>query len=169
MLRAFNFFAKQPMQLYANTLTEKAIKKEFEYAFAANKYPGVPNLEINTIGEDDFYIGDILIKPILVWHLKMPVLGFRFNNFTYITDANKIDEVEKQKIIGSEVLVLNALRKEKHISHFTLNEAVLLAQELKIPKVYFTHISHQLGLNDEVNAELPENISLAYDGLSFTV
>ncbi|MEI2710226.1 MAG: MBL fold metallo-hydrolase [Chitinophagaceae bacterium] len=99
----------------------------------------------------------------------MPVLGFRFNNFTYITDANKIDEVEKQKIIGSEVLVLNALRKEKHISHFTLNEAVLLAQELKIPKVYFTHISHQLGLNDEVNAELPENISLAYDGLSFTV
>lgn len=168
-VRAFNFFAKQPMQLYANTLTEKAIRKEFEYAFAANKYPGVPNLEINTIGEDDFYIGDILIKPILVWHLKMPVLGFRFNNFTYITDANKIDEVEKQKIIGSEVLVLNALRKEKHISHFTLNEAVLLAQELKIPKVYFTHISHQLGLNDEVNAELPENISLAYDGLSFTV
>lgn len=168
-VRAFNFFTKQPMQLYANTLTEKAIRKEFEYAFDVNKYPGVPNLEINSISEDDFYIGDILIKPILVWHLKMPVLGFRFNNFTYITDANKIDEVEKQKIVGSEVLVLNALRREKHISHFTLSEAVSLAQELNIPTTYFTHISHQLGLNNEVNAELPANISLAYDGLSFTV
>jgi phosphoribosyl 1,2-cyclic phosphate phosphodiesterase len=110
-------------------------------------------------------IGDIPVQPILVWHLKMPVLGFRFGDFTYITDANRIDESEKEKIKGSKVLVLNALRKQHHISHYTLAEAIDVAQELKIPKAYFTHISHQLGKHQEVEAELPEGIHLAYDRL----
>lgn len=164
-IRAFNYFSSKPMEIYANELTEKALKRDYYYAFAENKYPGVPNIQLHTIQLNAFKIQDLHIQPILVWHLQMPVYGFRINNFTYITDANKIDEEEKEKIKGSEVLVLNALRKEKHISHFTLSEAVALAQELAIPKVYFTHISHQLGLHVAVNKELPNHIQLAYDGL----
>jgi phosphoribosyl 1,2-cyclic phosphate phosphodiesterase len=164
-VRAFNFFTQQPMELYANSLTEEAIKRDFAYAFSDKKYPGIPNLNINTIDDEPFYIGDILLHPILVWHLKMPVLGFRFGDFTYITDANKIDPDELQKIIGSKILVLNALRKEKHISHFNLEEAVALAQQVQVPQTYFTHLSHQIGLHDEVSAELPKGIFLGWDGL----
>ena len=110
-------------------------------------------------------IGDIRVIPIQVWHLKMPVLGFRFGDFTYITDANRIEESEKQKIRGSRILVLNALRIEKHISHFNLDEAVAMARELGVSAAYFTHISHQLGKHADVMAGLPEGIELAYDGL----
>jgi phosphoribosyl 1,2-cyclic phosphate phosphodiesterase len=168
-VRAFNFFTHKPMELYANSLTEEAIKREFAYAFSDKKYPGIPNLNINTIYNEPFYIGDIFIQPILVWHIKMPVLGFRMGNFTYITDANKIEEEELQKIIGSKILVLNALRKEKHISHFNLDEAVALAQHLQIPQTYFTHLSHQMGLHNEVSAALPEGICLGWDGLELEV
>jgi phosphoribosyl 1,2-cyclic phosphate phosphodiesterase len=164
-VRAYNFFSGKPMQLYANELTANAIKKEMHYAFAENKYPGVPNLILNNIDSDKFIVGDIELMPIKVWHLKMPVLGFRIGDFTYITDANRIDDEEKEKIIGSKVLVLNALRREKHISHFTLSEAVELSNELGIPEVYFTHISHQLGKHQDVNQELPSHYQLAYDGL----
>ena len=164
-VRAYNFFNHKPMELYANSLTEEAIKREFAYAFSDKKYPGIPNLNINTIDNNPFYIGDVFIQPILVWHIKMPVLGFRMGDFTYIADANKIEADELKKIIGSKVLVLNALRKEKHISHFNLNEAVALAQQLQIPKTYFTHLSHQMGLHAEVSAELPEGIFLGWDGL----
>ncbi|HEU0110660.1 MAG TPA: MBL fold metallo-hydrolase [Flavisolibacter sp.] len=164
-VRAFNFFQEQPMQLYANQMTIDGLMREFAYAFADKKYPGVPNLELNSIGMEPFVIGDIPIVPIMVWHLKMPVFGFRFGKFTYITDANRIDDVEKEKIIGSEILVLNALRKERHISHYTLDEAIELVRELQIPKAYFTHISHQLGCHDEIEKNLPEGIHLSYDGL----
>lgn len=168
-VRAYNFFSKKPMQLYANTLTEEAIRRDFYYAFANSKYPGVPNLEMNTIDLNSFTIGDIFIQPILVWHLKMPVFGYRFNDFTYITDANKIDDVEKQKIVGSKALVLNALRQEKHISHFSLDEAKTLAIELAIEKTYFTHISHQLGKHNFISKKLNNSIYLAYDGLTIIV
>lgn len=164
-VRAYNFFQEQPMQIFANQMTIDALMREFAYAFADKKYPGVPNLELNTITEEPFLIGDIAITPILVWHLKMPVYGFRFGQFTYITDANKIDEAEKEKIRGSEIVVINALRKEKHISHYALNEAIDLVHELKVPKAYFTHISHQLGKHSEVENSLPKGIHLAYDGL----
>lgn len=110
------------MNLYANSLTEEALRRDFYYAFSDTKYPGIPELNLNTITLERFMVGDIPVTPILVWHLKMPVLGFRFGNFTYITDANRIDESEMEKIKGSEVLVLNALRKQKHISHFTLGK-----------------------------------------------
>ena len=168
-VRAFNYFLTKPMELYANSLTEEAIKREFAYAFSDKKYPGIPNLSLNTIDDKPFYIGDIPVIPIQVWHLKMPVLGFRFGNFTYITDANKIDDEEKEKIKGSQAMVLNALRNEKHISHFNLHDAVAIVQELGVLNGYFTHISHQLGRHDEVNAGLPEGIELAWDGqeLSF--
>jgi phosphoribosyl 1,2-cyclic phosphate phosphodiesterase len=164
-VRAFNYFQEKPMDIYANSLTEEAIKREFAYVFSDKKYPGIPSLNLNTIDESPFMVGDIPVIPILVWHLKMPVLGFRFGQFTYITDANKIDDEEKEKIKGSDIMVLNALRKASHISHFTLDEAVAMVQELGVPTGYFTHISHQLGRHEEVNAILPKGIELAYDGL----
>jgi phosphoribosyl 1,2-cyclic phosphate phosphodiesterase len=164
-VRAFNFFQQKAMPLYANSLTEEAIKREFAYAFSDKKYPGVPELQLNTIGEAVFYIGDIPVLPVEVWHHKMPVLGFRFGKFMYITDANRIEAAEKEKIRGCEVIVLNALRKEKHISHYTLDEAVAEVRDMNIPSAWFTHISHQLGRYAEINAALPDGIELAYDGL----
>jgi phosphoribosyl 1,2-cyclic phosphate phosphodiesterase len=113
-------------------------------------------------------IGDIPVIPILVWHLHMPVLGFRFGDFTYITDANRMEEAEKEKIKGSKTLVLNALRHKKHLSHFTLDEATALVQELNVSQAYFTHISHQLGKHQEINKELPTGIELAYDGMQLS-
>lgn len=164
-VRAYNFFTHKPMEIFANALTEEAVRREFIYAFAENKYPGIPKLNINTITTGPFMVGDIPITPVVVYHLNMPVLGFRFGKFTYITDANRIDENEQEKIKGSEVIVLNALRNERHISHFTLTEATTLANELKIPKAYFTHMSHQIGRHDDVNKTLPDNMQLAWDGL----
>ena len=163
-IRAFNFFSQKPMDIYANSLTEEAVRRDFYYAFAETKYPGVPELNLITIDETPFFIGDISVQPILVYHHKMPVYGYRFGDFTYITDANRIEPEQLEKIRGSKVLVLNALRKENHISHFTLQGAIDIAMELAIPEVYFTHISHQLGLNDAINQELPPHIKLAYDG-----
>ena len=164
-IRAFNFFQEQPMDIYANQMTMEALVREFAYAFADKKYPGVPNLQLNTIGLDPFTIGDIPVQPIMVWHLKMPVFGYRLGKFTYITDANKIDEAEKEKIKGSQIIVVNALRREKHISHFALTEAIELVRELEVPEAYFTHISHQLGKHQDVEKTLPDGLHLAYDGL----
>jgi phosphoribosyl 1,2-cyclic phosphate phosphodiesterase len=164
-IRAFNFFTKQPIDIYADSLTEEAVRRDFYYAFTDTKYPGIPELNMITISQDPFMVGDIPVVPVQVWHMKMPVMGFRFGKFTYITDANRIEEQEKDKIRGSEVLVLNALRKQKHISHFTLEEAIDLTQELRVPEAYFTHISHQLGRHELIESELPEGIHLAYDGL----
>jgi len=164
-VRAYNFFQEQPMQIFANQMTIDALMREFAYAFADKKYPGVPNLELNSIALDPLMIGDIPVIPIQVWHLKMPVYGFRLGKFTYITDANRIDAAEKEKIRGSEIIVVNALRKEKHISHYTLEEAIELVQDLEIPTAYFTHISHQLGRHEEIEKSLPEGIHLGYDGL----
>jgi phosphoribosyl 1,2-cyclic phosphate phosphodiesterase len=168
-IRAYNYFQAKPMEVFANALTQETLFREFQYAFTDKKYPGVPQIHLHTIDDAPFTIGDIAVLPIKVWHLKMPVLGFRMGKFTYITDANKIDDAEKEKIRGSKVLVVNALRNDKHISHFTLNEAVDLANELAVPTVYFTHISHQLGLHQNVNALLPPNMRLAYDGLTIKI
>jgi len=168
-IRAFNFFSGKPMPIFANEMTQEVVIREFPYAFTDIRYPGIPEIQLNTIATDPFMIGDIRVVPIPVWHLKMPVLGFRFGKFTYITDANRIDESEKEKIRGSEILVLNALRKEKHISHFSLEEAIAMAHNLGIPAAYFTHISHQLGKHAEVMAEMPPGMELAYDGLTLKV
>ena len=168
-VRAFNYFQEQAMQVYANPMTIDALMREFAYAFADKKYPGLPNIELNTIGLEPFSIGDIDIIPLQVWHMKMPVFAFRFGDFTYITDANRIDEAEKEKIRGSKVMVVNALRREKHISHYSLDEAIALVQELGIPQAYFTHISHQLGRHAEVESALPADIHLGYDGLTITL
>lgn len=168
-IKAYNYFQQKPMEVYANVLTQAALHREFYYIFTDDKYPGIPSVNLNTISDKIFLVGDIPVTPILVYHLNMPVLGFRFGDFTYITDANRIDDTEKEKIKGSSILVLNALRKKGHISHFSLQEAVDLVEELSIPKACFTHISHQLGLHEEINNELPSNIQLAWDGLKLSV
>lgn len=168
-VRAFNFFQKKYIDIYADSLMEEAVRRDFYYAFADTKYPGIPELNLITISDQPFMVGDIPVVPVKVWHLRMPVLGFRFGRFTYITDANRIEEEEKLKIRGSRVLVLNALRKQQHISHFTLGEAVDMAMELQVPEAYFTHMSHQMGLHADIEAELPEHIHLAWDGLQLHI
>ncbi len=164
-IRAFNFFQQSSINIYANTLTQEALKREFRYIFAEKKYPGIPQIDLYTIDQHPFIIGDITIVPILVWHLHMPVLAFRFGDFTYITDANKIDEQERKKITGSKIMALNALREKKHISHFNLAEAIEIVQQLKVPEAYFIHLSHQMGKHEDVEKTLPVGIHLAYDGL----
>jgi len=168
-IRAFNFILKKKMDLYATEAVQQGIKDQFGYIFKNAGYPGIPEVNLHTIENKPFSIEGVTFSPILVKHMHMDVLGFRIGNFTYITDANFISEEEKKKIIGSEVLVLNALRMEPHPSHFTFDEAVKLAQELKCKTTYFTHISHQLGLHEEVSENLPENIKLAYDGLHLSL
>lgn len=163
--RAFQFFQKAPTQVYGSSLSLAGVKIELPYAFQDYSYPGVPVIDLHEIDLEPFMIGDIPIIPILVWHYKMPVYGFRFGDFVYITDANRIDDEEKQKIRGCHTLVINALRYEKHISHFTLLEALAVAQEMEVQQAFFTHMSHQLGRHAEVNETLPENFRLAYDGL----
>jgi phosphoribosyl 1,2-cyclic phosphate phosphodiesterase len=168
-IRAFNYFQKSAINIYATEFSQGVIKREFAYAFSDFKYPGVPEINLKTIAAGDFEVNGLAITPIQVMHHKMPVLGFRIHDFTYITDANYIAPEEKQKIRGSKVLVLNALRREKHISHFTLDEAIALGRELEVPRLYLTHISHQLGLHEEVSEGLPPGTALAYDGLSFEI
>jgi phosphoribosyl 1,2-cyclic phosphate phosphodiesterase len=164
-VRAFNYITKEDFNVYATEQVQVALKRDFHYAFAEVKYPGVPSINLNTIKNAPFEIEGVPIIPIEVLHYKLPVLGFRFGDFTYITDANYISEEEKEKIKGSKILVLNALRKEEHISHFSLQQAIDLISELKPEQAYLTHLSHKLGTHDEISAELPENIMLAYDGL----
>lgn len=168
-VKAFNYFNKMRMPVYATERVQSALKREFAYIFSDDKYPGIPEVDLFTITDEPIIIKDITLLPIDVVHFKMPVKAYRINNFTYITDANYISDSEKEKIKGSEIIVLNALRREPHLSHFTFDEAIKLMEELKPKKAYFTHISHQLGLHNEVSKELPDFIELAYDGLQIEI
>lgn len=167
-IRAFNFDSGgKEMEIYATKAVQKALKREYFYAFdEENRYPGVPMLHLNTIGKSPFAIEEVEIIPIEVSHYRMKVLGFRIKDFTYITDANFISTEEMNKIKGSKVLVLNALRKSSHISHFSLGEAIELIKQINPERAYLTHISHLLGNHELVSKELPANVFLAYDGLS---
>ena len=168
-VRAYNYFQQKPMDIYANEHTQEIIHREFEYVFNNKFYPGIPQLSINTIDSDPFEVGGLTIIPIKLLHYKLEVLGFRIGDFTYITDANYIAPEETNKARGSKVLVLNALRHEQHISHFSLQEAIDLAGEIGAEQTYFTHMSHQIGLHLEIDSHLPPGVQLAYDGLSVEV
>lgn len=168
-VRAFNFKQQMDMPVYAVPRVQEAIKREFAYIFSGVAYPGIPKVVLNSIDLAPFQIGTILFTPIEVMHHLLPVLGFRIKDFTYITDAKTITATEKAKIKGSKILVLNALRREKHMSHFTLAEAVAMAEELGAETTYFTHLSHQLGTQAELEAELPSHIRIAYDGMKLTI
>lgn len=164
-IRAYNFIQKSPMDIFAEERVVRALRSMFPYIFAEKKYPGVPQVRIKTISSEAFNIGPLEIIPIRLMHYRLPVLGFRIGDFAYLTDANYLSEQEKEKLFGVKDLVVNALRRETHISHFTLSQAVELIQELSPRKAYLTHISHQMGPSRLLNDELPTNIQLAYDGL----
>jgi phosphoribosyl 1,2-cyclic phosphate phosphodiesterase len=168
-VKSFNYFNKMRMPVYATERVQQALKREFAYIFSDEKYPGIPEIDLYTIDDKPFSVKDITLLPIAAMHFKMPVKSYRINDFTYITDANYISESEKEKIKGSKIIVVNALRREEHVSHFTLQQAIDLMIELKPEKAYLTHISHQLGLHSEVSKELPSFIELAYDGLKITI
>ncbi len=168
-VRAFNFSQRKDIPIYGRKQVIEQLKQEFAYIFASIKYPGVPQLEINYIENKAFNIGDVTISPIDVRHYKLPVFGFRIGDFSYVTDTNHISEIEKEKIKGSKVLVLDALQKKEHISHFTLKEALALIEELQPEQAYLIHISHRMGLHASVSKELPANVALAHDGLRLTI
>lgn len=164
-LRAFCFLHEPPraMPIYGGTATLTAVRRVFAYAFSGANYPGIPQFEMHPIGQQPFVAGKMPVMPVEVRHHNMPVLGFRIGDLTYITDANSIPEAEKEKIRGSRVLVVNALRHQKHISHFNLAEALALVAELAPERAFLTHISHLMGLHATV--ALPPNVQLAHDGL----
>ena len=164
-IRAFNYKQNSPVDVYATTRVQAALKREFAYIFDDFNYPGIPQINIHTISLEPFDIGDLHFVPIEVLHYRLPVLGFRIDDFTYITDAKTVSETEKEKIRGTKILVINALQTQNHISHFTLEEAIVFAQEINAETTYFTHISHRLGRHATMSQQLPLNIEFAYDGL----
>lgn len=167
-VRAYNYLQKIDMPVYGNADVLAQLKTEFYYAFEKNKYPGIPQLKLHEITEP-FSIGAVKILPLPVLHYQLPVLGFRINNFSYITDANQIPEQTLELLKGTHTLVLNALQREKHLSHFNLEEALAMAARIGANQTYFIHISHKLGLHKIVQRELPNSVALAYDGLSIEV
>lgn len=168
-IRAFNFKQHGPVEVYADSRVQLALRREFPYIFVDKGYPGIPQINLHHIDLTPFDIGSVHFIPIEVMHYKLPVLGFRINDFTYITDAKTVSDAEKEKIRGSKILVINALQKEMHISHLTLNEAIAFAQDINAERTYFTHISHRLGKHADIAKELPAGIELAYDGLMFEI
>ncbi|HNT50165.1 MAG TPA: MBL fold metallo-hydrolase [Cyclobacteriaceae bacterium] len=167
-VRAYNFLQQADMPVYGNADVLAQLKTEFYYAFEKNKYPGIPQLRLHEITAP-FTIGSIKIVPLPVLHYQLPVLGFRIKNFSYITDANQIPAQTLDLLKGTKVLVLNALQREKHISHFNLDEALAMAARIGAEQTYFIHISHKLGRHKVVEHELPKSVALAYDGLSIEV
>jgi phosphoribosyl 1,2-cyclic phosphate phosphodiesterase len=169
-VRAYNYVQQKPMDVYAEKRVQEILKMEYAYVFARKKYPGIPEIKLHTISTKKFRInGETLVTPVRTMHLNLPILGFRIGTLAYLTDTNHIAEAEKQKLHGLDCLVVNGLRKKPHISHFTLDEAVALIEELQPRKAYITHISHQMGRHEQVQATLPPNVCLAYDGLEVTV
>ncbi|HLO90183.1 MAG: MBL fold metallo-hydrolase [Chloroflexota bacterium] len=164
-IRAFNYVLNKSIPIYGSKHVLEAIKTEFPYIFSEGRYFGAPQLTVNEIDIECFKIGNTCIKPIAILHDKLPILGYRIGDLTYITDASYISEPEKEKVRGSKVLVVNALRNSKHVSHFSLSEAIEFINEINPERAYITHISHFLGLYDEVEKKLPENVHLAYDNL----
>ena len=165
-VRAFNYKSQDAIDIYAEERVQKAVRREFSYVFAEYQYPGIPRMRLNDIGSFNFRIRGLEVIPIRLFHYRLPILGFRVGDFAYITDANYIPEESMEKLIGVKYLVINALRKEKHISHFSLMEAVSHIQAISPRKAFITHISHQMGRYDDVSREISPGIILAYDGLS---
>ncbi|HLP53967.1 MAG TPA: MBL fold metallo-hydrolase [Fluviicola sp.] len=167
-VRAFNFRENRDMEIYCTLQVEEALRREYHYAFGNNSYPGVPELNINLINLEPFALPDgLAVTPVEVMHHKMPVLGFRFGRFAYVTDAKTVEDSEIDKLKGVEVLIVNALRKEPHISHFNLEEALAFIEKVNPKEAYLTHISHIFGTHLEIERELPPHVHVAYDGLQF--
>ena len=168
-IRSFNFLSKKPMEIYCTNDVLNALKMEYSYIFSKKTYPGVPKVNVNIIENTNFFVDDIEIQPIQALHYKLPVLGFRIKNFIYLTDLSEINSAEKLKMLNADVIVLDSLRKEPHLSHLSLDQSIALIKELNPKQAYLIHISHFMGLHDQVSSELPKNIHLSYDGLKLNV
>lgn len=169
-VRAFNWIQKRPMDVYAEKRVNDSLKvHDFSYVVDQKDYPGIPKMTFCNITEDPFQIAEVKIVPIRGMHLNLPVLGYRINKFAYITDMNYISPHERDKLRGLEVLVINALRRRKHVSHFNIEEALEIIEDVNPRKAYLTHVSHQVGLYKDFEKELPQNVKPAYDGLSFEI
>lgn len=170
-VRAFNFSQKRDMPIYCTARVEEALRREFHYAFSSDKYPGVPALQLERIGAQEAFVlpGEVSVIPVEVMHYKMPVLGFRVGDFSYITDAKTITDSELKKLKGTKVLFVNALRKEAHLSHFNLEEALDFIAAVGPEKAYLTHISHLFGTQADIKDLLPSGVFVAYDGLKIEI
>lgn len=168
-IRAYNFILKRSIDVYAEQRVQEALKREYAYIFAAQQYPGIPRIDMHEIQNEVFRVKDIDIVPVRVYHNHLPVFGFRFGRFAYITDIKTIRDEEKPKLMDLDVLMLTTLRKEEHISHMNLNEAMQLVEELRPGMTYLSHLSHSFGLHAEEEAKLPAHVRLAYDGLKISL
>ncbi|MHA7109083.1 MBL fold metallo-hydrolase [Sunxiuqinia elliptica] len=168
-IRAFNWVQKHPTDIYAEKRVQTAIKRVFDYVFEKNKYPGIPQMNLHLVENKPFNIGPVEILPVRGFHHKLPVFGYRIGKMAYLTDINHLPEEEIVKLQNLDVLIVNALRIEKHISHFNLEEALALIEQVKPRKAYLTHISHLMGLHSKIEKLLPENVFLAYDGLKLSI
>jgi len=164
-IRSYNWSQKHPTDIYAEERVQDAIKTIFHYVFADFKYPGIPKMKLHTIENSTFEIDGIEFTPIRCYHHKLPVYGFRVGDLTYITDTNFIPDEEMEKIARTRILIINALRKEKHISHFNLDEALEVIRKIQPEKAFLTHLSHDFGKYEDIQKELPENVFVGYDGL----
>lgn len=168
-IRPYNYQQKADIPIFASNRVIEHLRLEYPYIFTEEKYPGIPKIEVCEMNGSPFEAAGISFLPIKVYHHKLPVWGYRIKDFTYITDANHIEDIEKSKIEGTRILVLNALQIDPHISHFNLEQALEMVEQLQPEFAYFTHISHRLGLHQEISEQLPDNVQLAYDGLSLTI
>lgn len=169
-VRAFNYFQSRPVDIFATERVGHVVRKDFDYAFSEIRYPGVPEINLHTIKPGcPFRVGELDIVPVSGLHYRLPVTGFRIGRMAYLTDFNRIEDSEIDKLRGLEVLVLNALRHEKHLSHFNVEQAVEVARRVGATQTWFTHMSHQIGLYTEIHDELPAGIHYAYDGLKIEI
>ena len=168
-IRSFNWLQKHPTDIYAEPRVQEAMKRIFHYVFADFKYPGVPEMKLHKIENEPFSIDGIQVTPIRCFHHKLPVYGFRMGDLTYITDTNSIPEEELQKVYGTRILIINALRRQKHISHFSLDEALEIAAKVQPEKTFLTHMSHEFGKYSDIRPTLPDNVFIAYDGLKIEI
>ncbi|MDR3185162.1 MAG: MBL fold metallo-hydrolase [Prevotellaceae bacterium] len=164
-VRAFNHITGKPVDVYAEQRVLKALKREFRYVFSKTKYPGAPEMTLHVIGENRFRAADVPVTPIRLWHHRLPVLGFRIDNLAYITDVNKVEHEEFAKLKHLEALVVGTVRRGKHVSHFSLEEALAFIAKVNPRTAYLTHLSHQFETHAELQASLPAGVQVAYDGL----
>lgn len=168
-VRSFNWYTKKPMDVYATVRDLDRIKIEFSYAFSENAYPGTPKYNLIAIDEEHFKIGNINIQPLKVLHMKMEIVGFRIDDFAYLTDTNYIPGAVMPYLLDCKVIVLSALRNEKHVSHYNLGEAIKVLEFLRPERAYLTHLSHLMGFHEDVEKQLPDFIHVAYDGLKLNL
>lgn len=168
-IRAFNYRSQKPMEVYCSERVETALRRDYYYVFAAERYPGIPQVNMNRIENKPFEVEGVTFTPIEVLHYKMPVFGFRIGDFVYITDAKTIDSKERDKVRGAKILIVNALHRSEHLSHFNLEEALDFIADVAPERAYLTHISHLFGTHKEIEKLLPDNVSVAYDGMKIEI